>query len=260
MHSGLAVGILILCVQSAASMQAQNVPVNAALASAVEAGPFVAGGSATDGDVVGFFHGMATHFHRPSLSGNPTYASKVDVFVADSRWYPYGTVNHTNFFPLKDGILASATYYKDKNVGFELQGNYQVTSSTEGSKGGAIGPVYRFMVPYVYPTIHLLVGSQYFLGPLVPSYGGTGFYANPPEWATTVSVGGSGDIPVPKTHGHLAIRVKVSYEYLHSSNGPVYSPSQGGQVNINSYLLNPGLVVKFGHAKSGSYTPKKAKR
>ena len=185
--------------------------------------------------------------------------SSWNFFGADSRWYPYTQVSGNNLLPLKQGALVSATYYWDENVGLEVEGSFYSTTSNDGSSGGAMGPVYRFRKP-LSPTIHALAGAQHFLGPIIPSYSGTGYYANAPIWAPTLSLGGSIDVPVPDTRGHLAVRVEASYQYLHGSYGPVYDNSVGGQMNINTYRLNPGLVFKFGRISHGYKTPKVKKK
>ena len=179
-------------------------------------------------------------------------ASRLDFFVGDSRWMPYGTVNGTRFSQLSEGFMGSITYYRDKNFGFELRGNTQIPSISETSTGGAVGIVYRFGVRF-YPTVHANGGAQRFVGPNVPSFDGTGYYGNAPTWASTASFGASGEIFIPKTNGHLAIRFEANYEYFHCSYGPVVGPLNGGQVNVNSYNIDPGLVLRFGHAGSGGY-------
>jgi hypothetical protein len=146
--------------------------------------------------------------------------------------------------------MGSVTYYRDSNLGLELQGDVQTTTLNDGSSGVAIGPVYRFTKP-LSPTVHAAIGAQHFYGPIVPSAnvpGGTTFYANGPNWATTASVGGSVDIPVPGTRGFVAVRLEAWYQYFHASYGPIITVNSGGQVNLNAYQLNPGLVFRFGHA------------
>jgi len=178
--------------------------------------------------------------------------SRLDVFISDSRWMPYGTVNGIRFSQLSQGIMASVTYYKDRNFGFEVRGNTQIPSISETSTGGAVGIVYRFSTPFK-PTIHANGGAQRFVGPNVPTINGTGYYGNPPTWASTASFGASGEWSVPRTNGLIAIRLDASYEYFHCSYGPITGPLNGGQVNVNGYNINPGLVFRLGHASGGGY-------
>jgi len=203
--------------------------------------------------LIAILHGTATlkaQSSSPLVTANEP--SRIDVFAADSRWMPYATVNGIRFSQLSEGLMGSVAYYLDKNLGLELQGNTQIPSVSETSTGGAVGPVYRFNTRFK-PTIHANAGAQRFVGPIVPTFAGTGYYGNAPTWASTVSIGASGEWPVPMTKGHLAIRLQASYEYLHCSYGPVSGPLNGGQVNVNSYNIDPGLVLRFGHAGGGGF-------
>ena len=260
MRNLLAAGMLVVLLLNATGILAQNVPVHASLLNAVEDSSSIASDSnlispSSDASLsakTGFAHGALAETRKSS-------PSSWDFFVADSRWNPYGTVNGVGFSPLSQGIVGSVTHYFDHNLGFELRGNAQNPSLREGSNGGAVGPVYRFAVRFS-PTIHALVGAQHFVGPMVPTYSGTSYYGNAPVWAATVSIGMSGDISLPKTGKHLALRMDASYQYFHASYGPVEGPTYGGQVNVNAYSLNPGLVFRFGHANGGDWHPQKAKK
>lgn len=182
----------------------------------------------------------------------PGSQTRVDVFVADSHWMPYGTVNGVRFSPLSAGLMGSVTYYFDQNVGIEFRGNTQISTLSEGSTGMALGPVYRFATRF-RPAIHGNAGGQRFVGPVIPTYAGTAYYGNAPVWAITASIGASAELSIPKTNGHLALRLEASYEYFHCTYGIVTVPFNGGQVNVNSYNINPGLVLRFGHARSSVY-------
>jgi hypothetical protein len=173
---------------------------------------------------------------------------------AYASWHPYSSVNGQPLFPLKDGGIVSGTYYWDRNLGVEVEGSYYEQTVNDGRRGGAAGPAYRFVLPHVLIKAHGLIGGEKFLGPVIPNNGTSTFYANPPVWATVVTVGTSVDIVVPKTRGHFALRAEADYQYIHASYGPA-GTFNGGQVNINGYRIAPGLVFRLGHT---AYSPRRS--
>jgi hypothetical protein len=194
--------------------------------------------------------------------------ARVEIFGAYSRWYPYSQVNGQQIinadypppttpyppvnglplFPLKNGVVASATYYNYRNVGLELEGSYYQQTTNDGRRGGAIGPVYRFILPDITLRLHALGGADRFLGPIIPGTTNGGSFANPPVWAFIGTLGSSVDVEIPRTCGHFEVRLQADYQYISASYGPDYT-SNSGRLNINSYRIAPGLVFRFGNIK-----------
>lgn len=194
--------------------------------------------------------GSSTH-PAPPIANLP----RIEIFGAYSSWYPTSAVIGQPLSPLKNGIVASGTYYLDHHLGWEVEGHYYQQTQNDGQKGGAAGPVFRLMLPAsVELRLHGLVGGEKFLGPITPTSQSVGFYANPPVWATTATAGASIDAGIPGSHGHFAVRFEADYQYVHASYGPVYTFT-GGQVNVNSYRIAPGLVYRFGQL--GARSPKR---
>jgi len=205
-----------------------------------------------------FFYSQVKKTPKPSHGSGPTIP-RFEIMGSYSRWHPYSSVNGQPLYPLKDGGVVSGTYYTDRSLGWEVEGSYYEQTANDGLRGGAAGPVYRFILPYVVIRAHGLIGADKFLGPVVPATPSGSFYANPPLWATVLTPGVSVDAVVPLTHGHFAVRAQADYQYIHASYGPAYTFS-GGQVNVNSYRIVPGLVFRFGHAADGPMRSQKSNR
>jgi hypothetical protein len=192
------------------------------------------------------FHGTGSHIRSQITAAQARSESRVDIFGAYSRWYPTGQVQGYSFKDVGKGTEGSATYYFDNNIGVEAEGDYHPQNSVNGITGFAGGPVYRFQFPGIAPSIHALVGGARLVGPIVPSNGSNSYFANPPKWGTSATLGFSADYILPHTNRHVGIRFQADYQYFHCSYGYVQT-AQGGQVNISSYRINPGILVRFGH-------------
>jgi len=172
-----------------------------------------------------------------------------EFYGGDMNWYPDSTVGGHGLADIKPGALFSATWFKDENFGYRCEGELDSTNSNDGRRGGSAGLVYRFTKTSFSPTLYGMVGGYRFMGPVLLK--SNGYYANPSTWSSSIKGGGSFDITVPHTKGHLALRADGGIEYLHFSYGPVYNTSVGGQANITSYRFAPGVVYRLGTA--GAY-------
>jgi hypothetical protein len=199
-------------------------------------------------------------------------ASKWDIFVGYSFFYPNATVNgysetshHTagpispvSFNPEKIGTVESLTRFFTPHLGLEINSGqhdlYNNTNNAKGQETGSsnsglftmqTGPFYRWRDGRWTPWVHGLVGGVSMQGPNSQSY-------TPGE---TFTLGGGIDYEL--SH-HWALRSEADYEYVHVNYGSPYLGSDGmdwdagGVVNANGFLLAAGIVY---HIYPGSHPP-----
>ena len=201
---------------------------------------------------------LAAQVVASQAKGNPNApAPKWDIFVGYSVLDPFGT-----FYPIqpdgtvlpvsfkieKTGLLESASYFFNRNVGVSVEsGQHDLFTNTGFALTGASnsgiltlqsGLIYRWPGVHLTPFVHALGGAADVDGPDHEPY----------TWGPVITGGGGLDWYFGC---HFGIRgFEADYEYIHSNSGPSSGTLAGGNFvwgddeNINAIRLAAGLVVR----------------
>jgi len=191
--------------------------------------------------------------------GNMTApAPRWDVFVGYSlldptgTFYPIqpdGTVLPVSFKIEKKGLLESAAYFFNRNIGFQVEtGQHDLFTNTgfptTGSSNSGIftvesGLIYRWPGVHFTPFVHGLGGGAYVDGPDHEPY----------TWGPVAIAGGGLDW-YPLCH-NFGIRIfEADYEYIHANSGPSHGSLAddnfvwGDDESINGFRLAAGVVYR----------------
>ena len=174
-------------------------------------------------------------------------ASKVSAQGSDSRWdifagysylKPHASVSSEgvsyNFSGINAGAIGSISYYFNKNLGLQFEGdvhsmNETLTGTNNDLSGGSAGIIYRIPHGNLTPFIHALVGGE--RGAFVDST---------EQWGPVVTAGGGFDWEITK---HIAWRVvQADYQFIHEDFDHIDQSSS----NINALRLSSGIVFHVG--------------
>jgi outer membrane protein OmpA-like peptidoglycan-associated protein len=201
---------------------------------------------------------LAAQVVASQAKGNPNApAPKWDIFAGYSVLDPFGT-----FYPIqpdgtvlpvsfkieKTGLLESASYFFNRNVGISVEsGQHDLFTNTGFALTGASnsgiltlasGLIYRWPGVHLTPFVHALGGAADVDGPDHEPY----------TWGPVIVGGGGLDWYFSC---HFGIRVfEADYEYIHVNSGPSSGTLAGGNFvwgddeNINALRLAAGLVVR----------------
>jgi hypothetical protein len=191
--------------------------------------------------------------------GNMTApAPRWDVFVGYSildptgTFYPIqpdGTVLPVSFKLEKKGLLESAAYFFNRNIGLQVEsGQHDLFTNTgfasTGSSNSGIftvetGLIYRWPGVHFTPFVHGLGGGAYVDGPDHEPY----------TWGPVAIVGGGLDW-YPLCH-NLGIRIfEADYEYIHDNSGPSHGSLAddnfvwGDDESVNGFRVAAGVVYR----------------
>jgi len=191
--------------------------------------------------------------------GNMTApAPRWDIFVGYSlldptgTFYPIqpdGTVLPVSFKLEKKGLLESAAYFFNRNIGLQVEsGQHDLFTNTgfasTGSSNSGIftvesGLIYRWPGVHFTPFVHGLGGGAYVDGPDHEPY----------TWGPVAIAGGGLDW-YPLCH-NFGIRIfEADYEYIHDNSGPSHGSLAddnfvwGDDESVNGFRLAAGVVYR----------------
>jgi hypothetical protein len=185
----------------------------------------------------------------PASSAGGEPASKIDLFADYSYWAPHGRINGAEFQSIDQGFVLGGSYFFNRWVGGQFEGERHSQTSNDGMRAFSAGPVFRLpgndgMTPFV----HALVGTTGLTGPNQVTAGGASFF-NHEHWGVVLIVGGGVDFTTPLLHHHLGVRLfQVDYQYSHVNFGAL-TANQGGRANLKSARIGAGVIYHLGHAR-----------
>jgi len=203
-------------------------------------------------------YSLAAQVAPSQTKGNPNApAPRWDVFVGYSILDPRGTFHPIQpdgtappitFQLEKKGLLDSAAYYFNRNVGLVVEGGEHDLFVNTGFAGGSSnsgiltlqsGLIYRWPGVHLTPFVHGLGGGAYVDGPDHEPY----------TWGPVVGGGGGLDWYFG-CHG-IGIRLfEADYEFIHSNSGVSHGTLAAGDFvwgddeNINAIRLASGIVFR----------------
>ena len=179
---------------------------------------------------------------------------KADVFVAYSFLAPYGSVDGFSYHDIVPGFIYGGEYFFDRRVhrkvGVIFEGGYHRSNPCENCiytlEAGPVMQKFKYGIDW---GVYTMLGGARVSGPNVPSVGGNSFYANPPTWGFVWTLGGRADYLLPKSKGHVSVRlVDLEYHFIRVNFGPQQATT-GGIANINALQVSAGLVYRWNFHK-----------
>ena len=166
--------------------------------------------------------------------------SRIDLFAGYSYWQANGSAGGVAFSNANHGVLVSGAYYLNRNLGFELVGDYHFTGGNDSMRSVSVGPILRGHAYHGFtPFVHGLAGATNMFGP-----GAFHFELVEPQsstWGRQITLGGGVDYALPYFHHHLGLRLfQADYVLEHVDFGA------GGLADFNSGRFSTGLLWRFG--------------
>jgi outer membrane protein OmpA-like peptidoglycan-associated protein len=168
----------------------------------------------------------------------PPEPSLLDFAAGYSYNHPFNSsIGGGTYQPVYPGVVASIAGYFNHAVGLQVEGGIFIDGPNDTFATVQIGPIVRMQKGRFVPWAHALGGTS--------RVGGRGQQG---VFGFGATAGGGIDFIVPGFGEHLAIR-PIQADYTWSRDNYGTTPPYGGTVDVNTYRLTAGTVLRFNSPK-----------
>ena len=177
---------------------------------------------------------------QASPSGsNPPEPSLLDFAAGYSYIHPFDSkIGGISYQPVYPGVVASIAGYFNHSLGIQVEGGIFIHGPNDSFATAQIGPIFRMQKGRFVPWVHALGGTS--------RVGGGGQHG---VFGFGATAGGGIDFIVPGFGEHLAIR-PIQADYTWSRDNYGTTPPFGGVVDVNTYRLTAGTILRFDSPKA----------